>query len=319
MTYGIPIVLLIAIGGSYVLARSALAPVNALVRTARAISDRDLGQRLPVKRPNDELGQLAMTINSMLDRLDTAFRQRDETLTQQRRFVADASHELRTPLTSIQGYARMLRHWAIDDPATARESIAAIEREAARMHAMVESLLALVRGEEGVSFRIARHDLRGIAAAAVADARATARGTVGIIFQPPASPAIATFDAERVRQVASILLDNAIKYTPVGGTITVTVSTTEQGVALGVADTGIGIAPEAVPHIFERFYRVDIARSTGGAGLGLAIARQIADAHQGSLEAFSTLGRGSTFTLTLPRSAVPESAVTPVSRMRNSP
>jgi two-component system OmpR family sensor kinase len=295
-----PIALVLAILGSYLLARSALAPVAAITQAAREIGGRDLSRRLPVERPRDELGRLAGTFNDLLARLEVAFRQREEVLAQQRRFVADASHELRTPLTSIQGYARMLRQWALDDPATARESVAAIEREAVRMSGLVESLLRLARADEGAPLDLAEHDLGAVTLAAVEAARVTADGRVEIAYCPSPAPVIATFDRDRIRQVATILLDNAVKYTPAGGTVTVTVCRNPDNAELAVADTGLGIAEEHLPHIFERFYRVDQARSAGGTGLGLAIARQIAEQHGGAIDVVSAADCGSTFTLRLP-------------------
>jgi two-component system, OmpR family, sensor kinase len=300
VTLAVPAGLLLAIVGSYLLAGSALSPVNAIVQAAREIGERDLSRRLPVKRPRDELGRLASTFNDLLARLDVAFRQREETLARQRRFVADASHELRTPLTSIQGYARMLRQWALDDPATARESVAAIEREAARMSELVESLLLLARGDEGAPLERAEHDLRDVASAAVDAARTVAGGKVAVVFQPPSQPIPVTVDRDRVHQAIAILLDNAVKYTPVGGTVTVAVRSTGDGAEVQVADTGPGIPAEHLPHIFDRFYRVDEARSAGGTGLGLAIARQIAETHGGTLDVESRPGSGSTFVLRLP-------------------
>jgi signal transduction histidine kinase len=300
LPFAVPIGLVLAIVGSYLLARSALSPVGAIVRAARAIGERDLSQRLPVERPRDELGQLASTFNDLLARLEIAFHQREETLAQQRRFVADASHELRTPLTSIQGYARMLRQWALDDPATARESIAVIEREAARMGMLVESLLSLARGDEGAPLECAEHDLREVACAAVEAARAAAQGKVGVVYRQPDAPVVAAFDGDRIRQVATILLDNAVKYTPEGGTVTVALRDDGCAVELSVADTGVGIPAEHLPHLFERFYRVDAARSAGGIGLGLAIARQIAEHHGGTIEVSSEVGVGARFALRLP-------------------
>ncbi|MGH2587036.1 MAG: histidine kinase dimerization/phospho-acceptor domain-containing protein, partial [Dehalococcoidia bacterium] len=132
---------LIAIGGAYLLTRAAFTPVNAIVRSARAITESDLSERLPVKSRRDEIGRLATAFNELLSRLQAAFSQREEALARQRRFVADAGHELRTPLTSILGYARLLRQWGLSDPTVAREGLAAMEQEAERMHGMVESLL----------------------------------------------------------------------------------------------------------------------------------------------------------------------------------
>ena len=297
---------LLAIGGSYLLARRALAPVNAIVQSARAITEGDLSRRLPVKTRRDELARLATTFNDLLARLEVAFAQRDATLAHHRRFVADASHELRTPLTSILGYARLLREWGLTDPGTARESVALIEQEAARMEELVEGLLNLARGDEGAPLERAEHDLRDVAAGATAAARGAAKGRVGIVYRPPPAPVIAPFDRDRVQQVATILLDNAVKYTPAGGTVTVAVRSHGRGVELAVADTGIGIPEEHVRHVFERFYRVDDARATAGTGLGLAIARQIAERHGGTIAVVSAPGRGSTFTLHLPVGPTPD-------------
>jgi two-component system OmpR family sensor kinase len=300
VTFGVPLGLLLAIAGSYLLARSALAPVSAIRRTAQEISDRDLSRRLPVARSHDELGQLAATFNDLLERLDIAFRQREELLARQRRFVADASHELRTPLTSIRGYARMLRQWALDDPEKARESVEAIEREAARMSELVEGLLRLARGDESAPLSLETGDLRDVAGAAVAAASAVANGQIDVRYQPPDAPVRATFDSEAIRQLLDILLENALRHTPASGAITVETRTDGGQMLLTVRDTGPGIAPEHLPHLFERFYQIDPARNAGGSGLGLAIAQQIAEQHGGMLTVDSRVGEGTTFMLRLP-------------------
>jgi len=295
---------LIAIGGAYLLTRAAFLPVNAIVRSARAITESDLSQRLPVKSRRDEIGRLATAFNELLSRLQVAFAQREEALSRQRRFVADAGHELRTPLTSILGYARMLRQWGLSDPTVAREGLAAMEQEAERMQGMVEGLLRLARGDEGAPLDLRRHDLRDVAVEAAGAAQAAAGDTVTVIEHLPPGPVLATFDRDRIRQAVGILLDNAVKYTPPGGTVAVAVRATAGSAELEVTDTGIGIAERDLPHIFDRFYRVDEARSTGGAGLGLAIARQIVDAHGGTIRVVSRPGEGSTFTIRLPSADV---------------
>jgi signal transduction histidine kinase len=294
----------IAIAGSYLLARSALAPVEAITQSARQITGSDLSQRVPVKNRRDELGRLAMTFNDLLARLEVSFAQREDALAQQRRFVADAGHELRTPLTSILGFARMLRQWGLDHPEISREAVSAIEQEATRMGEMVDGLLDLARGDEGqpLALNLGLHDLRDVAREAVDAARASAEGKVTITYQPSSEPVMARVDRDRIYQIASILLDNAVKYTAAQGSVNVT---TRPGamVELEVADSGIGIAARHLPHVFERFYRVDEARSAGGSGLGLAIALQIAKAHGGTITVASDAGAGSTFTLRLPRDA----------------
>jgi two-component system, OmpR family, sensor kinase len=237
-----------------------------------------------------------------LARLDAAFRRREETLSRQRRFAADASHELRTPLTSISGHARMLDQWALDgDKETARRSVGTIRREAGKMRGLIESLLTLTRGDEDAPMEVGRYDLGAVGKEATETARDAADGRVSVDFVPNEHEVRATFDRERVLQVASILLDNAVKYTPDGGSVTASVEEENGGVVLAVSDTGVGISEDQLPLVFERFHRADPSRSEGGAGLGLSIARQIAEAHGGQIRAESTPGTGSTFTLLLPR------------------
>src|SRR5215216_5080847 len=294
------------VGGAYLLTRAALSSVEAVVRAAGEMSEGDLSRRLPVANPKDEIGRLTTTINALLARLEVAFTRLEETLSRQQRFAADASHELRTPLTSISGHARMLDEWALDgDEQTARQSVGTIRREAGRMRGLVESLLTLTRGDEGAPMEVGRYDLGAVAKEATETARAAVDGRVFVEFVPNEHEITATFDRERVLHVASILLDNAVKYTPDGGNVTVRVEDENGGVALAVSDTGVGIAEDQLPLIFERFHRANPSRSEGGAGLGLSIARQIAEAHGGQIRAESTPGTGSTFTLLLPKRSRP--------------
>nr|MDQ3376352.1 HAMP domain-containing histidine kinase [Actinomycetota bacterium] len=295
------VALVLSVVGAYVLARAALAPVDAVARSARKIGAGDLGRRLPVARPGDEIGRLTTTINDLLARLEASFARREEALARQRRFAADASHELRTPLTSIAGYARMLKSWGLEDREAGREGVDAILEESGRMRALVEDLLAVARGDdEGIPLQLADGDLGAVAAEAVGAARAAAVGKVVIQHVPPKEPVEAVFDEARIRRTADILLDNAVKYTPQGGVVTVGVGREDGLLQLRVSDTGTGIPAEDLPRVFERFYRADPARSEGGSGLGLSIARQIARAHGGEIEAASRPGRGSTFVLSLP-------------------
>ncbi len=291
---------LLSVGGAYLLARAALSPVEAVVSSARQITEGDLSRRLPVSHPKDEIGRLTTTINALLARLEAAFVRLEETLSRQRRFAADASHELRTPLTSISGYAQMLEEWGLRDPRTAREGVAAIRQESERMQRLVEGLLALTRGDEGAPLEIGDNDLAAVAEEAVQMARTAAGEKTAVEYLPAKRPVNAPFDRERIRQVASILLDNAVKYTPDGGEVTVAVREKNGWAELEVSDTGVGIPEDQLPLIFERFHRVDPSRATAGAGLGLPIARQIAEAHGGRIEVESTPGEGSTFALLLP-------------------
>jgi signal transduction histidine kinase len=289
----------LSVGGAYLLTRAALSPVEAVVRAAGEMSEGDLSRRLPVANSKDEIGRLATTINALLARLEVAFARLEETLSRQRRFAADASHELRTPLTSISGHARMLDEWALEgDKETAHRSLGTIRREAGKMRGLIEALLTLTRGDEGAPMEVGRYDLGAVAKEATETA---ANGKVSIELVPTEHEITATFDRERVLQVASILLDNAVKYTPRGGSVKVRVGEEDGGVALAVSDTGVGIPEDQLPLVFERFYRADAARAEQGVGLGLSIARQIAEAHGGTIEARSEPGVGTTFVLLLPR------------------
>ena len=299
---GIIAAFLLSIGGAYFLARAALRPVDAVVSAAREMSEEDLARRLPVANQKDEIGRLATTINGLLSRLEAAFARREETLSRQRRFAADASHELRTPLTAISGHAWMLDEWAIEeDPKKAKQSVSAIRREARKMRGLVEELLALSRGDEGAPLDVGRYDLAEVAEEAVQAARAAANGKVAVEYAGPEYGVEATFDRGRVLQVAGILLDNAVKYTPEGGSVAVRAWDKDGRAALEVSDTGIGIPEDQLPLVFERFHRVDPSRTEEGAGLGLSIARQIAESHGGEIEARSVPGQGSTFILLIPK------------------
>ena len=299
---GIGAALLLSIGGAYLLARAALRPVEAVTSAAREMGEGDLAKRLPVANPKDEIGRLATTINGLLARLEAAFARREEALTRQRRFAADASHELRTPLTSISGHARMLDEWALEkDPERARQSARSIRQEAGRMRALVEALLALTRGDEGAPLAVGRHDLAAVAEEAVQTARAAADGKMSVEYTRPEPAVMATFDRDSVLQLTGILLDNAVKYTPEGGKVTVRVREGDGRAELEVSDTGVGIPEAQLPLIFERFHRADPSRTKDGAGLGLSIARQIAEAHGGTIEVKSEPDEGSTFTLRIPR------------------
>src|ERR671921_400687 len=300
---GIGVAFLPSIGGAYLSGRTAMRPVEAVTATAQEMGEGDLAKRLPVANPKDEIGRLTTTINGLLARLEAAFKRREEAFSRQRRFAADASHELRTPLTSISGHARMLDEWALEgDKETARRSVGTIRREAGRMRGMIESLLTLTRGDEGTPMEVGRYDLGAVGKEATESAGAAADGRVAVEFVPMEHEVTATFDRGRVMQVASILLDNAVKYTPEGGSVTVSVGEEDNGsVTLAVSDTGVGISEDQLPLVFERFYRADAARVEDGVGLGLSIARQIAEAHGGTLRTQSTPGKGSTFTLLLPR------------------
>jgi two-component system OmpR family sensor kinase len=312
LVFGISVTFLLSVVGAYLLARAALSPVGAIVKAARRITGGNLSNRLPVAHPKDEIGDLAATINGMLSRLE-------ETLDRQRRFVADASHELHTPLTAIHSNAQVLEEWALGDPNIGPENVAAIVRESERMKRLVEGLLELAGGDEGMKLHPEHCDLAEVVEEATQSARAAANGKV--VIERPASeqPVRAVCDRERLRQAISILLDNAVKYTPQGGRVTVRTMEEDDSVAVEVSDTGVGISEDQVPHVFERFYRADEARSMEGSGLGLAIARQIAEEHGGRIEVRSHLGQASTFTIRIPRHISLSEAVTSAPSVRSIP
>ncbi len=292
--FGILAFVLVTIG-SYLLVRSSLAPVKAIADAAAEISAVDLSRRLPVGSTRDELGQLAMTFNDLLGRLDSAFQDRERTLERQRQFVADASHELRTPLTSILGYARMLRTWGLERPELAREAVVSLEQEATRMDALVSGLLQLTRGDEGVPLEREVHDVGEIVLRAI-DPILASRDEAVIVdadLTDPANPtneAVAWVDASQIHQALTILLDNAVKFSPPGGTIRVRLGHERDFVEICVIDEGPGIPPEIQDRIFERFFRAETSRTTPGSGLGLPIARTIAERHGGTLTVTSKPG-----------------------------
>jgi heavy metal sensor kinase len=281
------------------IAGRALEPVDRMITEVREITDgRTLHRRLAVPMVKDELGRLAETLNQMMTRLERSF-------AALRRFTADASHELKTPLTVVRAGVER----AITRPDVPQETLAALEetlQEVNRMTELLDSLLTLARADEG---RAELHrepvDLRAIVTEAgeTGDLLADHAG-VAIEIRTPAQPVVLAVDRSRVRQLILNLIENAVKYTPRGGNVSVQLGASDGAVFLTVADSGIGIAPGDLPHIFDRFWRADSARTrTGarpGAGLGLAISKWIAEAHGGSIEVQSRPGRGTTFTVTFP-------------------
>jgi heavy metal sensor kinase len=290
----IPAVLAIACLGGYWLSVRALRPVDAITTVAKSIGVQNLSQRLAVPRTGDELQRMAETWNEVLERLESSVKRI-------RQFTADASHELRTPLALIRTTAELaLRR----DRSTGeyRESLRAIETEAAHMTDLTESLLAMARADAG-GFRVQLEtiDLSPVIAGVIDQHQAIA-SEKGIRLQAeePGRPAPARADGDAIRRLLLILIDNALKHTPTGGAITVAARQSGGGVSISVADTGDGIAPEDLPHIFERFYRSDPVRAGGsGFGLGLSIAQAIAQAHGARMTVDSVPGEGARFTVAL--------------------
>lgn len=252
-----------------------------------------LDTRLPLEGPA-ELRELTEAINAMLERLDEAY-------AAQTRFVSDASHELRTPISVIQGYARLLDRWGKDDPAARQEAIDAILAESDSMEKLVEQLLFLARGDNR-AVKLAPEKLEATELAAQVLKETAMLDKTHPLRADWDGAVPLTADPGFLKEGLRVLVDNARKYTPDGGRITLRVRGEGGWVSFSVLDEGEGIAPEDLPHLFDRFYRTDAsrARRTGGAGLGLAIARRIAESHGGYLEVQSCPGLGSRFTLAVP-------------------
>jgi signal transduction histidine kinase len=295
-----PVVLLCSAALGWWLAGTSLQPLLGIMDELEAITDgRTLHRRLAVPLSQDEISRLVVKLNGMLARLEQSF-------ASLRRFTADASHELKTPLMVLRaGVERGLTH-----PQTPRDVLQSLDEtlgQINQMTEMVDNLLTLARADEGrAPLALEQSDLREL----VADVSETA-GMLGedarirVTTEIPSGPVLLPVDRHRIRELLLNLVTNAIKYTPAGGTVGLSLTETNGVVTLVVSDTGVGIAPGDLPHIFDRFWRADPARSrTGeraGTGLGLAITKWIAEAHGGSITVHSRPGRGTIFTVHLPR------------------
>jgi heavy metal sensor kinase len=293
---GLPLIVAVAIGGGYLLMRGALRPVDEIRQKAAQITSRNLSERLPVIHTGDELERLATDLNHMIERLEESFQQIN-------RFSADASHELRTPLTVLQGELEAVAQKGQGLPGDVRDTIGSALEETQRLANIVESLLSISRldaGEaRGQSFRL---DFAELARTTADQMRLLAEEKHISVVCNGTEPVEVDADPSRLKQVVVNLLDNAIKYTPEGGKVSISVTRRDGRAILEVADSGIGIASPDLPHIFDRFYRADKARSRqmGGTGLGLSIVRSICQAHGGQVTVKSTEGRGSLFHVDLP-------------------
>jgi signal transduction histidine kinase len=287
-------------GLGWVLAGAALRPIDRITQTAQAIgAERDFDRRVLHTGPSDEVGRLTTTFNAMLTELQSAYRQVEQALHVQRRFVADASHELRTPLTTLRGNLGLLER---EPPIRAEDRVAVVRdavEECDRLTRLVNSLLVLARADSGLALRREPVALKPFIEDVCRQARLLAADRH--IHCDNALDVAALGDRDALKQVLLILLDNALKYTPPQGTITIATALAEGRAAVRVRDTGPGIDPAALPHIFERFYRVEPARTSAGAGLGLAIAEELIEAQGGTITVESRVGQGSVFTVTLPR------------------
>lgn len=289
------LITVLAFGAGWLLAGTALRPIARITKTAQEIGDaRDFNRRVVYTGPRDEVGHLATTFNAMLTGLQESYQT-------QRRFVADASHELRTPLTSIRGNLGLLQRDPPIRPADQKAVLSDLVSESERLSRLVSDLLTLARSDVGRSLH---HDPIALTPLLSDLVRRFAASHPGHhITVSGVADVVVDGDRDAITQVLLILLDNALKFTPAPGAITITVMVEGDKGALAVSDNGIGIAPDALPHIFDRFYQGDAARASLGAGLGLSIAKALVEALQGSISVESTPGAGSTFTVTLPRVA----------------
>jgi heavy metal sensor kinase len=290
-----PFVVSLAVGGGYWLMRRSLSPVDEITKRAEGITSTNLSERLPVIRTGDELERLSMSLNRMIERLDEAFQHIN-------RFSADASHELRTPLTILQLELESIVQDHRRD-ATLRDQIGSALEETSRMSRIVESLLAISRLDAGeVKIDKTRLDLGELASTTADEMRLLAEEKSIRLQTHAAGSVLVEGDRTRLQQVIVNLVDNAVKYTQAGGTVGVSVNSEATRAVLEVSDDGPGIPSHALPHVFERFYRADKARSraNGGAGLGLSIVKAICAAHNAEVKVSSQEGRGTCFRIEFP-------------------
>ncbi len=298
LAVGLPAMITVAAAGGYWIMRRALRPLDEIAGGAERITSRNLNERLPVVRTGDELERLSVALNRMIGRLEESFQYI-------RRFTADASHELRTPLTVLRGELEAVAQKPQLNPEVS-ETISSALEETERLSRIVESLLAISRLDAGeAQMERARFDLAELAVATTEQMRLLAEDKNLTLECRPIQRVEITGDQARIKQVIVNLVDNAIKYTPEGGLVCVEVNLEQENALLEVSDTGVGIPVEAHTHLFERFYRVDKARSRqmGGAGLGLAIVKSIVTVHGGQVTVESIEGRGSRFRVELPLAA----------------
>ncbi len=294
--FGVPLILVLASIGGYFLARKSLSPIALMNQQTQLITAKNLSARLDVAHPRDEVGRLATTINELLARLDAVFQE-------QKRFITDASHELRTPLAVLRGETEVALQ---QERATAeyKESLALIKDEAERLSRIVENLFMLARQPVDTPSMVnepVRLDELVADCVRAAHVLAMQKG-LRLKIEGALPPVTVSGDDEMLKRMLLNLLDNSVKYTASGGEISVALRSQNGDARIVVTDTGIGIEESDQRRIFDRFYRVDKARSRalGGAGLGLSIARWIVEGHGGSLSVESVPGRGSAFTADLP-------------------
>jgi two-component system, OmpR family, sensor kinase len=284
--------------GSWFILRRGLRPLEDMATSARSITAGGLSQRVQPSDGRSEVGQLGLALNTMLEELEAAFKERDATEQRLRQFLADASHELRTPLTSIHGFAELFAlgadHPDLDLPVILRR----IEEESARMKVLVEDLLLLARLDQPRPAQRSSVDLAVLAADACSDARAVALNRQITLDAP--EPVVTRGDRDHLRQAIANLVTNAVRHTPAGTPIELTARFEGNVAVVSVRDHGVGLDEQTIQHAFDRFWQADSARVGTGSGLGLAIVDGIAQEHEGSVTAENAPGGGALFTLRLP-------------------
>lgn len=285
----------LSIGVGFVVTLKVLKPINYLIREVQSIKATDLNKRIKINGPDDELTRLAKTFNEMLNRIQDSFER-------QERFISDVSHELRTPIAVIKGYIDMLDRWGKNDKSVLQEGIDAIKKQADKMKLLTERLLLIARGDKGqIKVEKSSFCLNDIVNEVVSEAKIISpehnikvQSEQNIIFYG---------DKNLIKEMLRIFIDNSIKYTKKGGSILIKLIRDGSEVKMSIEDDGIGIPPEDIPHIFDRFYRVDKSRSKeqGGWGLGLSIAKMIIDMHDGIVFVESKVGEGTKFIIKFPQ------------------
>jgi heavy metal sensor kinase len=308
---GMPVMVAVAIGGGYFIMRRALMQVDEITAQAEHISSNNLSDRLPVRQTGDELERLTLALNRMMGRLDDAFQHIN-------RFSADVSHELRTPLTILRGELEAaVQHQRLTPELL--DLVGSALEETERLRTIVEQLLVVSRLDAGnVQMERLPLDLGQLAASTAEQMLLLAEEKSITLRCDAEAGVVVDGDPSRLKQVVVNLLDNAVRYTAEGGTISLSAARQNGWATLVVADNGAGIPSEALPHVFERFYRADKARSrySGGSGLGLSIVKAICTAHRGDIEIASTEGAGTTVTIRLQPSKSSQVSSLPSSRDR---
>lgn len=288
----IPLLVILAAGGGYLLAKRALAPIESIRQTAQDISVHDLKRRLNLRASEDEVGRLAATFDLMLERLDQSFQR-------ERQFTADASHELRTPLTAMQTIIAVTREKR-RSPEAYEQVLDDFAEQTSRLRTLVEDLLQLARGDVHSAHRLQRVDLSALLTD-VSQAMLPLIEEKHLDFEAQiAAELVVEGDGDDLIRLVMNLLDNAVKYTD-RGRVGVQAAAFEGVAQVSIIDTGIGISEGDLPYVFDRFYRQESARTSSGSGLGLSIAQSIVQSHHGSITLSSDVGKGTTVVVTLPR------------------